>query len=131
MRQSQPTLLVIDDDDNLRSLLEFVLRKQYQVVTRSNGLEALAWLGQSPLPAAILLDLDMPEVNGYELLHQLKASGWYHEIPIVMLSGHESLHLREACLAAGAGAYLLKPFHPGQLHHAIEESLGGKESQSA
>lgn len=123
MRQPQPTLLAIDDDDNLRSLLEFVLRKHYQVATASHGLEALAWLGQHALPAAILLDLDMPNVNGYALLHQLKASGWYRHLPVVVLSGHESLHIREACLRAGAAAFLIKPFHPDQLHHAINQAL--------
>lgn len=126
MASLKPTLLVVDDDDNLRSLLSFVLRKHYEVAVCSDGVEALAWLGTNPLPAAMLLDLEMPEVNGYALLHQLRASGWYHDLPVIVLSGHENLKVREACLAAGANAYLLKPFHPGQLHHAIQS---GRNSQ--
>ncbi len=120
MASLKPTLLIVDDDDNLRSLLSFVLRKQYEVAVCSDGLEAIAWLSANPLPAAVLLDLEMPEVNGYALLHQLRASGWYHDLPVIMLSGHENLKIHEACLAAGANVYLLKPFHPGQLHHAIQ-----------
>lgn len=123
MSSLQPTLLVVDDDDNIRSLLSFVLRKHYEVAVCSNGLEALAWLGTHELPAGILLDLDMPQVNGYTLLHQLRASGWYRHLPVVVLSGHENLQVRQACLAAGASAYLIKPFHPDQLHHALRSGL--------
>ncbi len=122
-KDHKPLLLVVEDDESSRMLLEFVLRKDYQVVGKADGMEALGWLASGNLPTAILLDMDMPRLNGFGLMHQLRSSGWYHHIPIVILSGHESFWVREACLRAGADAYLLKPFNPDQLRAAMAKAV--------
>lgn len=126
----KPLILVVDDDESTRMLLEFVLRRSYQVVGKADGMAALAWLSSGQCPDAILLDMDMPHLNGFGLMHQLRSSGWYADIPVVMLSGHESFWVREACLRAGADAYLLKPFNPDQLHAAMTQAIGAVPQSS-
>ena len=113
-RQKQ-SILIIDDDANLRMLLEYVLRKEYSVSTREDGLSAMAWLAAGNKPSLIIADVDMPRLNGYDLLRQLRASGYFRDIPVVMLSGYDDADIREKCLTAGAKDYLLKPFTPEKI----------------
>lgn len=113
--QKKRSILIVDDDANLRMLLEYVLRKEYEVTTREDGLSAMAWLAAGNLPDMIIADVDMPRLNGYDLLRQVGASGYYREIPVVMLSGCDDDTIRDKCLREGARDYLLKPFKPDRM----------------
>lgn len=119
--QKKKSILIVDDDANLRMLLEYVLRKEYEVTTRDDGLSAMAWLAAGNIPDLIIADVDMPKLNGYDLLRQVGASGYFRNVPVVMLSGYDDESMREKCLNQGALDYLLKPFKPesmmAQLHH--------------
>lgn len=119
--QKKKSILIVDDDANLRMLLEYVLRKEYEVTTRDDGLSAMAWLAAGNIPDLIIADVDMPRLNGYDLLRQVGASGYFRHVPVVMLSGYDDESMREKCLNQGALDYLLKPFKPesmmAQLHH--------------
>lgn len=121
--QKKQSILVVDDDANLRMLLEYVLRKEYHVHTREDGLSAMAWLAAGNIPDLIIADVDMPRLNGYDLLRQLNASGYFRNIPVVMLSGYDDDTMKDNCLSEGAIDYLLKPFRPesmmARLHHLL------------
>lgn len=121
--QAQPKhILIVDDDRNIRMLLQFILKRTYQVTIKENGLEALAWLAHGHQPDVIMADLEMPTVDGLDMLAQIRASGAFRHIPVVILSGHEHPHYKEKCLAYGASAYLLKPFNPQTVMEALENA---------
>ena len=83
------TILIIDDHDCIRLLLGSILSKNYEVVTKKNGLEAMAWLSSGNIPDLILLDLVMPSLNGFDFLKNLRTSGFFRNIPVLVLSGND------------------------------------------
>ncbi len=59
-------ILAVDDDSSIRELLEFLLRNNYNVITKKDGMEAMMWLSEGNIPDLIITDIDMPRLNGYE-----------------------------------------------------------------
>jgi len=108
-------ILVIDDEITIRTLLEKFLGKSYDVTAMSNGQEALNWLQAGNLADLMIVDLEMPNMDGFELLKQVKSSGFFREIPVMMLSGVDSSAERVKCLKAGALDFMIKPFNPEEL----------------
>jgi len=113
-------ILVIDDEITIRSLLEKFLGQTYEVMALSNGSEGLEWLQTGNLPDLMLVDLEMPVMNGYDFLKQVKASGFFRLIPVMMLSGVDSSPERVQCLKLGAQDFMIKPFNPEELLLKIE-----------
>lgn len=116
-------LLAVDDDSSIRELLEFLLRSEYDVVTKKDGMEAMMWLSEGNIPDLIITDVDMPRLNGYEFFKNVRRSGFYRDIPIMVLSGLENSKLIITCLQQGADDYILKPFNPESLYAKIERVL--------
>jgi DNA-binding response OmpR family regulator len=108
-------ILVTDDEITIRTLLEKFLGTQYEVTAMANGQEALAWLQGGNLPDLMIVDLEMPSMDGYEFLQQVKSSGFFRAIPVMMLSGIDSSAERVKCLRAGALDFMIKPFNPEEL----------------
>jgi DNA-binding response OmpR family regulator len=108
-------ILVIDDEVTIRTLLEKFLSNQFEVTAMANGQEALNWMQAGSLPDLMIVDLEMPGMDGYEFLTQVKASGYFHAIPVMMLSGVDSSTERVRCLKAGALDFMIKPFNPEEL----------------
>ncbi|MBI3548246.1 MAG: response regulator [Elusimicrobia bacterium] len=105
-----PRLLIIDDDANLcRLLSENFTDLKYEVVTANNGAEGLETARTSP-PDAVILDIDMPGLNGYEVCARLRAKPETKKVPILMLTGTTNLSSAMKGLAAGANDFLTKPF---------------------
>ena len=114
-------VLVVDDDEPIRMFLDKMLGKSYEVVTKSDGLTAMRWLSKGNIPDLILSDMRMPSINGVDFLKNLKKSGIYRDIPVIVLSGWDHEEEKKACLAMGAEAYLEKPFNPDQLTELINK----------
>ena len=76
MRRKNHHILIIDDDPNIRMLLEFVLRKHYQIATRADALSALSWMSMGNIPDLIIVDMEMPRLNGYQFLRNIRGSGF-------------------------------------------------------
>lgn len=112
-------ILVIDDHKSIRFLLGTMLNKQYAVTTKRDGLEGMAWMSRGNVPDLILLDMQMPRLGGSEFLKSLKDSGFFRNIPVIVVSGNESADDINACYAMGAKEYLKKPFNPVQLKNTI------------
>jgi len=121
--QSLQKVIVIEDDIAIKTLLYSVLEYNFQVTAFENGMEALAWMQQGNIPDIIISDLNTPEINGYDLLVQLKVSSFFSTIPIIILSGEESSETRIKCLEAGADDYIVKPFNPRELEVRINVIL--------
>lgn len=116
-------ILLVDDRSSITLLLVHFLSKHYEVEAKNDGLEAIAWLQQGNIPDLIITDLQMPNIDGLELIKRLKESGYFKNIPIIVLSSKDSSSDRVQCLKAGADDYLMKPFNPEELLIRIEKIL--------
>ena len=117
-------LLVADDLVPIRQMVRITLSTQgWTIVEAKNGNEALE-LVRSEKPDLVLLDVDMgPGPNGFDVCRQIKADEATKDIPVVMLTAHESDSDRAIGFAAGATQYLTKPFGPLELIDAIRGIL--------
>ncbi len=116
-------VIVIEDDFAIKTLLCAVLEYNFVVTAFENGMEALSYMQQGNVPDVIISDLNTPELNGYDLLVQLKASNFFKAIPVIILSGEEGSQTRIKCLEAGADDYIVKPFNPRELEVRINVIL--------
>lgn len=116
-------VLIIEDDEPLCWLLEKILTGKYDLVIMNNGFEALSWLSDGNLPNLIISDINMPTLDGIELLENIRTSGILRDIPVIMLSASEEPEKRRQCLELGASNYLVKPFEPQLLLEEIENTF--------
>ncbi|NWG19127.1 MAG: response regulator [Chloroflexi bacterium] len=118
-----PTTLVADDHDLIRDLIDRVLRGAgYEVLLATNG-EELLTLTSDRRPDLVLTDLEMPLLDGYDALRQLRADARTTAVPLLAMSGRDDCaHL---ALAAGADAFLTKPFSLDWLLTLVAEHLHG------
>ena len=123
MNNTNINILVVEDDAFMQAILNEFLGSIYQIETKSNGMEALAFLQNGNIPDLIIADLNTPEINGLELIEQLKISDFFNSIPVIILSGDESSEKRIKCLNAGADDYIVKPFNPSELDARIKVVL--------
>jgi serine phosphatase RsbU (regulator of sigma subunit) len=122
-------ILVVDDNVLGRKLLARALEEQgHSVVTAANGQQALELLTEhDPSPFdLILLDILMPEMDGYQMLETLKQHPGLRHLPVIMISAIEDMDSVIRCIEAGATDYLPKPFNPALLRARINASLAGK-----
>lgn len=117
------TLLALDDELSILKILDFYFNKTYHVVSKQNGKEALEWMQQGVIPDVIVADVNMPEINGLEFIKQIRASGFFKDIPLIMLSSNEGSYDKIKSLKAGADDYLIKPFNPEELEARIDNIL--------
>jgi putative two-component system response regulator len=105
-----PTVLVVDDVEMNLLILEEILKDSYRIITARNGKEALEILYHTDiLPKIILLDVFMPEMNGYEMLNIMKTNDSLKRIPVIFITTSDS---ESEALSAGAMDFISKPFHP-------------------
>ncbi len=116
-------ILIVDDKPSISRLIVQFLSKTYDVTTKEDGLEALSWLQSGSIPDLIITDLQMPNLDGFELITRVKESGLFRDVPIIVLSSKDSSTDRIACLKAGAEDYLVKPFNPEELQIRLERIL--------
>jgi two-component system cell cycle response regulator len=120
------TILVVDDDLLNRILLSTNLREDgYTVELAENGRQALEMLGAQPFDV-VLLDLLMPEMDGYQVLEQMKADSTWRNIPVIVVSSLDEMESILRCIEMGATDYLPKPFDAALLHARIGASLASK-----
>jgi CheY-like chemotaxis protein len=119
-------VLVVEDDLPMCWLLENILNDKYEVVIKNNGLEALSWLSVQHPPDLIISDINMPVIDGLELLEHLSVSALYKNIPVIMLSGSDDPVTRKRCLDLGAFTYLAKPFKPQKLLDEVDHPFISK-----
>lgn len=116
-------VLVVDDEPNILMSLEFLMRKSgYEVFIARNGAEALQLVNEQ-LPNVLVLDIMMPEVDGYEVCQHIKSSPELRHIRVIFLSAKSKEADLEKGYAAGADLYLTKPFSTRELMQHISEFL--------
>lgn len=119
-------ILIVDDNDTNRDLLSRQLERQgYTVAIAANGQDGLRLL-QTQSFDLILLDLIMPEMNGFEMLERLKTDDNFYRIPVIMISSLDEIDSVVRCIEMGAEDYLSKPFKPVLLRAKITACLEKK-----
>lgn len=103
--------LVVDDSRTVRKILKEMLSQAgFDVLEAQHGKAALELLQTCPLPAVVLLDWNMPEMNGLDLVRTLRAQPQYAQLPILMVTTETELANIALALEAGANEYVMKPF---------------------
>jgi DNA-binding response OmpR family regulator len=117
------TVLVVDDERDTNDLLASLVRPQgFESIQVFSGGQALAAVAQRH-PDLILLDLMLPDIDGFELCDQLKRDRKTNLIPIIMVTALQDAHHRAAGVRVGANGYLIKPFTPQQLYQSMDDAL--------
>ncbi|UCH53073.1 MAG: response regulator, partial [Pseudomonadota bacterium] len=121
--QSHEVILVADDNSLNRDLLERRLLAQgHDVETVANGLQALARLKRGGV-SLLLLDIMMPELDGFEVLRHIKADEALQNIPVIVITALDELESAARCIELGAEDYLAKPFNPTLLRARVGACL--------
>lgn len=117
------TILVVDDDEDNRTLVARVLRRaEFNVVTAANGREALEKVLEQRTDL-VILDVMMPEIDGYEVYHRLKESDRTRNIPIIMLTALNMADQVEKALNIAPSWYIAKPFDARYLLKRVRQVL--------
>ncbi|MEO5628492.1 MAG: response regulator [Thermomonas sp.] len=116
-------ILIVDDEHDLSQMMADLLTDAgFDARSADNGRDALAAIQADP-PDLVLLDVDMPELDGFEVAAMLKSDPATATIPIIMVSGHEGRGARVIGLESGAEDYLSKPVDPAELLAKIRNLL--------
>ncbi len=116
-------ILIVDDSESVRMIARIALREQgYEVVEAGNGVEALQQLDAERVNL-VISDVNMPEMDGIALLKQIKASARHKFMPIIMLTTEAGQDKKDEGRAAGAKAWITKPFQPNVLIAAVSKLM--------
>lgn len=116
-------ILVADDSATIRKFVSFSLNvRGYDIISVSDGMEALEKLPQNNVDL-IITDLNMPNVDGFELIKKIRSNEEYADIPIIILSSLSSQDEVSKGLSAGANSYLIKPFDPNRILYEVSKYL--------
>lgn len=119
-------VLIVDDNEINRDMLARRLRrKDFELSVAVDGREALSMIQSRPYDL-ILLDIMMPEVDGYAVLKYIKKESRFQNIPVIMISALEEMDSVMKCMEIGADDYLTKPFDPDMLKAAVNRCLADK-----
>jgi CheY-like chemotaxis protein len=114
-----PTIMIVEDDADSRFMMRTLLEmKGYRVMEAQNGEEAIA-AAEAERPGLILMDLQLPRLNGFAVTRHVRQHELLRETPIIIISGHEPTQHRKLALAAGCNEYLHKPID----FNLLEETL--------
>jgi chemosensory pili system protein ChpA (sensor histidine kinase/response regulator) len=120
----RPLVMVVDDSITMRKVTSRVLeRHEYEVSTAKDGLDALEKLHEARVPDLMLLDIEMPRMDGYELATQMKADPRLRGVPIIMITSRTGEKHRQRAFDIGVDRYLGKPYQEAELLAQIGEVL--------
>ncbi len=126
-----PVVMVVDDSITIRRVTERMLeRNKYQVVTAKDGVDAIEKL-QATIPDVMLLDIEMPRMDGFELASHIRNTPAYKEVPIIMITSRTGKKHKDQALGLGVNRFLGKPYQESVLLETIEAMLAGKEEGGA
>ncbi len=116
-------ILIVDDCSQLIKLLCIALESNYKVIIATDGKKALSMAASEPHPDLILLDIDMPEMDGYEVCGRLKEDETTKNIPVIFLTAKGDKEEVAKGLALGAVDYITKPFNWPKVMATLETRL--------
>lgn len=117
-------ILVVDDEEVNRVLLRGILESDYAVVTAEDGEEALQKLQEyHDETAAILLDLQMPKADGFTVVAEMKKNGWISRIPVLIISGEQTVSVENRCFEMGVSDFIHKPFEASLVKNRVKNTI--------
>ncbi len=117
-------ILIADDSSTMRKFVSFSLKmKNFEVVAAEDGMDALEKLSQTRVDLAIV-DLNMPNMDGFELIETIRGSQDYADLPVIILSSERSEATKARGKAAGANSYIVKPFDAKMVQYHVSKYLG-------
>lgn len=124
MKKTEKTLiLAIDDEPSVLMIIQHFFKEKFTVEVKNTAGEALKWMQEGNIPDLIICDLNMPDINGGEMVKFVRSSGFFSAIPFIILSGTESSEQKIQILNAGADDFMVKPFNPKELEARINSIL--------
>jgi len=125
---AEKTVMVVDDSVTVRKVTgRFLEREGYRVITAKDGAEALMTL-QDHVPDVMLLDIEMPRMDGFEVASNMRSSTWMKDIPIIMITSRTGDKHRERAFNIGVDKYMGKPYQEELLLKNIRELLGQEQA---
>ena len=124
-------MLVVEDDTFIRKILRHSLEKDFTVTTLGNGIEAMTWLEEGHTADIMITDLQMPFLNGQELIQTIRSSSLFGHLPIIVVSNHDDSTMRITCLEIGADDYIVKPFNPLEVRAKIMAVMRRSEQRNS
>lgn len=116
------TILSVDDSAVMQQLIKTALAEQYRVIVCSSAIQALAIIDQEPI-AVMLLDVTMPEMDGFDFCRTIRSIPKFQSLPVVMLTARDSSLDKLQGKLAGATEYLTKPFDGEQLRAIVSQLI--------
>ena len=126
---ARPTLLVVEDNRDMREHVTRHLHDDYDVVTARDGVEALARM-RATRPAIVLADVTMPRMDGLALVREIRQDAALRDLPVVLLSARAGVEASTTGLTEGADDYVVKPFHPDELRARLAANLERARARS-
>jgi chemosensory pili system protein ChpA (sensor histidine kinase/response regulator) len=118
-----PVVMVVDDSITMRKVTSRVLENHsLEVITAQDGVDAVEKL-HDRVPDLMLLDIEMPRMDGYQLLEHIRADARLRHVPVVMITSRAGQKHRKKARTAGANAYLTKPYQEAELIEQVSEML--------
>jgi two-component system, chemotaxis family, chemotaxis protein CheY len=123
-KEMSKRILSVDDSASIRQLVVFTLEKEgYEVVSAVDGQDALSKV-KAAIVDMVITDLNMPNMDGIELIQALRSEPGFKFTPIVMLTTESAMNKKDAGKQAGATGWIVKPFKPEQLITVVKRLLG-------
>ena len=114
------SVLTVDDSLSIRHMVRFTLEKEnYEVIEAADGVQALDSL-RTREPDLIITDINMPRLNGIQLIERIKQNPRLRYLPIIVLTTESQRNLKDLAKAAGATGWIVKPFKPEQLVRVVK-----------
>jgi len=131
-REQTPSqcVLIVEDNKDMQAYLESLIGKTYATMTADNGIIAIEKLKANPVDL-VLVDLMMPEMDGFEFIRTVRASGVHATLPIIILTAKSDIPDRVEGIELGANDYLVKPFNPDELLARIRSQIKFRELREA
>lgn len=121
--ETRPTVMIVEDDADSRFMMKTLLEmKGYRVLEADSG-EAAISTAEAERPGLILMDLQLPRINGFAVTRHVRQHDRLRTIPIIIISGHEPVQHRRLALAAGCNEFLHKPIDFGLLEETLSRLL--------
>jgi CheY-like chemotaxis protein len=125
---TRPAVLLVDDSTEQRDLYQLMLGQDFETLSASSGRQALM-IAEDYQPSVVVLDICMPEMDGFEVCRRLKSDPLTEGIPVIILTGIED-HVRPKAFLAGAFAVLTKPCSQEKLTETISAAIGRSARQA-
>lgn len=119
-------LVVEDEPNNLELALRIVRHAGHEAIVATDGLTALE-IAASARPDLILLDLQLPKLDGWSVVRQLRTQSWAKRVPIIAVSASASPGDESKAIDAGCSAFLAKPYYPSALRDVLAQQLQGRQ----